>query len=706
MESDSKNNEQLLNNEEQDKEELEKKEENENTSQNENDNIESENKEKSLVDLEIENENNNQDKSDNQNDNQNQNENENENQNQNENQNENQNQNENEKEKDNLEDENKNENLDEENLENKSKISNNEENLKEKIKGKYDDLSVEELIEITKKKNNNLIELNEEKEQNKVKLNSILKELNELISENQNFLYGKEQDLYSIEQLKRQLELRKKDLLVSKKANQTFKSQVELFSNKVNNVLSPEKIGTFEEQIDEIKKENMNINFKIKELKNKSIINSKELNICATNKKFPLKIKGYTDDVKSFANIKHDYYNKLNMNKRSLDNLIKEKEILERLYNANIKSYTNENFVSKLNFWLELIKNDLNGTREEIMERIEKNESKLVKEIDKRNLQRSKTNKNSLYLPIINESSSSNRAQSSSPNKFKNKSIITLSNSKKQYQGIFNKYSFLKDDKNTNSKYLQASVRKSLNSKEELKVDLLDEISNDYDTTTEDDYRDLLGRKEQFIETNSRLENNIKEIQKTSLRKLKNISRSIDDNARRLNSLQQTNELLTSEIINLEKVLELTIQHNEINNEIKHNESKFIKLNQKPINDITVSETSVLKELKDEEKKKNSYLNNNIEEEKIQKNDYSLFHVESNKNIKFGDVSKIVKDDEDNSIIKDSSREKKIQEIKNRYFPIDNFDNNEDENNINLIDNENIDENNNDNINVQNGIEK
>ena len=672
MESDSKNNEQLLNNEEGEKGELEKKEENENNSQKENNAIDFENNEQLN------------EKSDK------------------ENENENQKEKEKEKENDNLENENvdKNDNLDVEIFESKSKIVNNEEDIKDNIKGKYDDLSLEEIIEEVKKKNTNLIELNEEKEQNKIKLNSLLKEINELISDNQNFLYGKEQDLYSIEQLKKVLELRKRDLLVSKKANQTFKSQVELYSNKVNNVLSPEKIGTFEEQIDQIKKENLDIICKIKELKNKSIINSKELNICATNKKFPLKIKGYTDDVKSFANIKHDYYNKLNMNKRSLDNLIKEKEILERLYNANIKSYTNENFVSKLNFWLELIKNDLNGTREEIMERIEKNESKLVKEIDKRNLQRSKTNKNSLYLPIINESSSSNRAQSSSPNKFKNKSIITLSNSKKQYQGIFNKYSFLKDDKNTNSKYLQASVRKSLNSKEELKVDLLDEISNDYDTTTEDDYRDLLGRKEQFIETNSRLENNIKEIQKTSLRKLKNISRSIDDNARRLNNLKQTNELLTSEIINLEKVLELTIQHNEINDEIKHNESKFIKLNERPINDITVSETSVLKELKDEEKKKNSYLNNNIEEEKIHKNDYSLFHVDSNKNIKFDDISKIVKEEEDNSIIKDTSRQKKIEEIKNRYFPIDNYNNNDDENNINVIDNENNDDNNNDNDNV------
>ena len=553
---------------------------------------------------------------------------------------------------------------------------------------KYENYSIKELKEEIINKNNTLLKLNDEKEESKLKLNTIIKDLNTLISQNENYLYGKTPDLSSIKRLQQLYTVRKKDLENSKKINQTFKSQHQLFENRANNVLTPEKINTFEEQIDLIKKENLEMNIKIKELKDKNVVSTKELNVCANNKKFPLKIKGYTDDVKSLASKKHDYYTKLNMNKRSLDNLIKEKGILEKLYDINLKNCKNENFISRINFWFNLIKNDLNGSLEEIMERIETNNSKFIEEIDRRNLLKTKNNKNPLYLPLINEGI--NRARSSSPKKKSETLNKYDNNNKKQYQGIFNKYSILKED-NLDRNYMKKSLRKnnSITIKEENKIDL--EIMNDYFSTTDDEYRDLLGRKDQFIETNSRLENNIKEVQKTSSKKLKNISRSISDNAIRLNSLKQQNELLNSEIINLEKVLELTIQQNEIKNEIKRNESKFIKLNQRPINDITVSDTNILKELKDDDnKKKSMYFNNtnfnNIEEEKLHKNDFSLFHVESNKNIKFGDVSKIAKIDDDTSIIKDNSnvklnvsREKKIQEIKNKYFQFDKLDDDDNE---------------------------
>ena len=553
---------------------------------------------------------------------------------------------------------------------------------------KYENYSIKELKEEIINKNNTLLKLNDEKEESKLKLNTIIKDLNTLISQNENYLYGKTPDLSSIKRLQQLYTVRKKDLENSKKINQTFKSQHQLFENRANNVLTPEKINTFEEQIDLIKKENLEMNIKIKELKDKNVVSTKELNVCANNKKFPLKIKGYTDDVKSLASKKHDYYTKLNMNKRSLDNLIKEKGILEKLYDINLKNCKNENFISRINFWFNLIKNDLNGSLEEIMERIETNNSKFIEEIDRRNLLKTKNNKNQLYLPLINEGI--NRARSSSPKKKSETLNKYDNNNKKQYQGIFNKYSILKEN-NLDKNYMKKSLRKnnSITIKEENKIDL--EIMNDYFSTTDDEYRDLLGRKDQFIETNSRLENNIKEVQKTSSKKLKNISRSISDNAIRLNSLKQQNELLNSEIINLEKVLELTIQQNEIKNEIKRNESKFIKLNQRPINDITVSDTNILKELKDDDnKKKSMYFNNtnfnNIEEEKLHKNDFSLFHVESNKNIKFGDVSKIAKIDDDTSIIKDNSnvklnvsREKKIQDIKNKYFQFDKLDNDDNE---------------------------
>ena len=54
-----------------------------------------------------------------------------------------------------------------------------------------------------------------------------------------------------------------------------------------------------------------------------------------------------------------------------------------------------------INFWLNLIKDDLEGTKEEIIKKIENNESKVLKEIEKR----SKQNKsqNPISLSKINE---------------------------------------------------------------------------------------------------------------------------------------------------------------------------------------------------------------------------------------------------------------------------------------------------------------
>ena len=49
--------------------------------------------------------------------------------------------------------------------------------------------------------------------------------------------------------------------------------------------------------------------------------------------KIPSKNKEFNDDVKSFSSQKYYYHRKLFMNKRSLDKLIKEKDIRKKLYN-------------------------------------------------------------------------------------------------------------------------------------------------------------------------------------------------------------------------------------------------------------------------------------------------------------------------------------------------------------------------------------
>jgi hypothetical protein len=70
---------------------------------------------------------------------------------------------------------------------------------------------------------------------------------------------------------------------------------------------------------------------------------------------------------------------------KSLDNIIKEIKRFDEMYNSHIKEDTNENTVKKIQFWLNLIKNDLSGERNEILARIESGKSQFLNEIKSRN---------------------------------------------------------------------------------------------------------------------------------------------------------------------------------------------------------------------------------------------------------------------------------------------------------------------------------
>jgi len=613
-----------------------------------------------------------------------------------------------------------------ENINEKEENSNtdNEEENNENIENEninYEKLTINQLQNELIKRTQILVKLNNKKKKKKNKLNLIIQKLNDLYTIESNYLTGKKNDKFIIEKIKQLYDIRKKDLLISKKANQTFKTQYIFYSNRLNNVLDPDKIQTFEEQIDNIKKENLEILDKIKELNSKNLINSLELKNCNDNKKYPLKIKNFNDDVKSFSSKKHDYHTKLNMNKRSLDNLIKEKDVLKKLYNINIKEDSDKNLVSKINYWLNLINQDLEGKQDEIFERIEKDKSKTVNEIDKRKSNKLKIVKNPLYLPILTERSSK-EIISRNPITINVNKSANFSNKTKKYKGIFNKYSLLKDNNNPNYNNNKSKNMFKIipNLKKNIQNDFnsLSDITNDYHNTTEHEYRELLEKKKSLVEINSRIENRLKEINKVSIDKLENISRNINDNARRLESLNQKNELLNNEIINLEKLLELNIHQNIIKDEIKNNESRFMILNKKKINDLFYNNVNILNELKEEENNEND-LNINKDKDKIEKKKYNSqniiidkkqkekinekekekikkkkIYIKSNININVDDnISKKINYNQDKIDLNDqilidndfintenTIRERKVQEIKNRYFPIDSIQS--DENNI------------------------
>ena len=554
------------------------------------------------------------------------------------------------------------------------KIDNNIDNASLNYLNKYINLTINELQKEIIQKNENLISLHEEKEQSKNKLNDIVKSLNELVVKNSELLYQKEQDPYILQQLERVVELRKRDLTSSKKINNTFKLQYKSMSERIENLLSPEKIETFEGEIDSLRKENSDINSKIKILKDNNLENAKKIEGLKDNKKFNNKIKSYSEEIKSLGNKKHEYFTKINLNKRSLDNVIREKDVLLKLYNANIKEDSDEIIVSKINFWLDLIKSDLEGNQDEIIEKAETDNSKVIKEIDKRVSKNN--NKNPLYLPSLNINNNIERARSSSNEKREiNNNINNINISQNIHKGIFSKYSILKERAKTKNlpRYMQYRT-------EDNKIG---DINNDYENTSDNDYRELLNKKNEYVNMINRLEETIKEVQKTSSRKNKSVFNTVNDNSKKLSSLKQQNSLIKIEIEELEKILLLCQEEVRIKKEIKNNENKINKNNHPDVTaNIILNDLSNINE--DDERKKSIYQINNIDL-KDSKNDITLEYNESNKKIIFPtDISKVEKIDEEEipefKSNRNLSREQRLEEIKVKYLEMDEDENNNHEN--------------------------
>ena len=395
----------------------------------------------------------------------------------------------------------------------------------------YLKLPIKEIkIEILKK-NKELIKLNEQKEESKTKLNVVIKDLNELVSNNSEMLCQKDPDLFIISQLERRFGMKNKDLETSKKINKTFKSQYKSMTLRVNKVLDPEKINAFEDEIDNLKKENIEMNIKIKKLKENNLQNSKKIEILKSGKKHNEQIKSQTEEIKSLGSKKHDYYTKLSSTKKSLDNVIKEREVLEKLYKQNIRKTKDKYLIQSINFWLDLINSDLEGTQEDIIKKVENNESKVVKEVDKNSINNSINNP--LYLPILNIKKYDDQIRSLSRDK---KSNLKKSNIKKHKNITININDLsITSRLNIKQNLSLSSSRKGKKTdifKEKLKRQKLmlnkksnsilmrtennelNDISFEYELTNDNEYRELLNKKDKYVKMINKLEESIKEAQK------------------------------------------------------------------------------------------------------------------------------------------------------------------------------------------------
>ena len=639
-----------------------------------------------------------------------------------------------------------------------------------KVFEKYHNLSIKELQILLAQKNDNILNLNDQKEKYKKRLNEIIKKLNSTISKNSDFLYDENGDPDLIINLENIIEEKKRDLENSKKINKFYKSKLDSIKDRVSLAdIDNKKVNSIEIQINNLKKKNSLIKKEINDIRIDKLKHKKEYELVTDNKKFWHKIKIKTEEMNNFSAQKQGYFTKLNMSMKSLDNVIKEVKRFEEIYNASINEEIEESLVKKINFWMNLIKQDLSGDKNEILYRIENDKSLFLKKINNKNelmerystnptlnnnmntnftnlmenanLNIQKNNENNLIKnrerdkeinditennTNINNSILNNNVESieTQSRLFKNRIIINKnkssslilstfnkgSNSVKrgnqhinffnknnninasgnfnynlEYKTLFRKLNYLKlksplgssmkiklnnidnlDSYNKGNNLISEEINDTLENNLNIKSNqntsennnelILDNIlTKDYNEITNGDYRELLNKKDQYLQQNLRLEKNIEDIQRTKNKKLSNVLKIIEENIDNLENLKNRNNILKKEIQNLSNVKTLRLEQVKLESELLPKRSNIKKLK------ITSEQN------KSEEINKlieiNYYYKKKLKERKNNKIDYFDEVFKKNKNTKNNKSNSKKKENSNEN----TNREEKLKIIKEKY---------------------------------------
>ena len=639
-----------------------------------------------------------------------------------------------------------------------------------KVFEKYHNLSIKELQILLAQKNDNILNLNDQKEKYKKRLNEIIKKLNSTISKNSDFLYDENEDPDLIINLENIIEEKKRDLENSKKINKFYKSKLDSIKDRVSLAdIDNKKVNSIEIQINNLKKKNSLIKKEINDIRIDKLKHKKEYELVTDNKKFWHKIKIKTEEMNNFSAQKQGYFTKLNMSMKSLDNVIKEVKRFEEIYNASINEEIEESLVKKINFWMNLIKQDLSGDKNEILYRIENDKSLFLKKINNKNelmerystnptlnnnmntnftnlmentnLNIQKNNENNLIKnrerdkeinditennTNINNSILNNNVESieTQSRLFKNRIIINKnkssslilstfnkgSNSVKrgnqhinffnknnninasvnfnynlEYKTLFRKLNYLKlksplgssmkiklnnidnlDSYNKGNNLISEEINDTLENNLNIKSNqntseinnelILDNIlTKDYNEITNGDYRELLNKKDQYLQQNLRLEKNIEDIQRTKNKKLSNVLKIIEENIDNLENLKNRNNILKKEIQNLSNVKTLRLEQVKLESELLPKRSNIKKLK------ITSEQN------KSEEINKlieiNYYYKKKLKERKNNKIDYFDEVFKKNKNTKNNKSNSKKKENSNEN----TNREEKLKIIKEKY---------------------------------------
>ena len=477
----------------------------------------------------------------------------------------------------------------------------------------------------------------------------MLSKLNDILISAEEILKRPPEKPALIQHLEHILDMRKRDIQTSKNQNKIYKEQLDLLSQKAKNN-STQKLSEIELKIDTLKQDNIAITKKIRDMKTKHNTKKKVLENYSANKKYPQEIKSYTEEVKSLANKKHEYFIKLNNNKKSLGNCLLQMEKLEKLYKdfQDNKNYNNR----KVEEEITKLKMDLNGTEEEIFNKVERGATIIVKQNDDNLSQNLLSNPSVRRTPKV--------LKPIQIGKLKPKLSVRNKSNVHSSHGISRRINIVAHDTRAKTPTKERDI---------------DLSTITYETLTDYEYNEMLTKKEHYIDVNFKLEKSIREAKKMYERKIKEMNLQLEENSKKLSYIEQENELLKSEIADLTKISKLSEE------EALIKQSSNINLTNRNVNkenthsnngDVSETRNDILNDLNvlnaaDVDKNKTKFPTSILEERNEQPS--------REKGIKFEDISNVEHVDESKEI----NRHKVIDDIKKKYIKNSSETNEDDE---------------------------
>ena len=458
-------------------------------------------------------------------------------------------------------------------------------------------LSEDELCKLIEDKDNILIELNQKRETLKTELTSSIQRLNEMITENAELLYKKSPSPAEVKWLTEQYNAKKKTLDIEKKINHSYKVQYNILENKMktrnsnlnskNNTNSDNEMNgkslkisnkstkvssnlymSVEDQINKIKNENKDMVLKISTIKNRKASQKREMDSILKGE-LNSQLEQKCEELQKLKSLKYEAEEKFNTTNRALEMMNKKVDNFEQKINKiDIDEYDVDNYTLNIfNFWLSLVKEELdNKNPDELVELIRNEKSKFMNELKKKKVVLKKkkkqlqdggtdmtaNNTNGIIDQNVtrdNNNKNNNKKQNKNTNKNKN---------------IFAIFSILNNSININNDSKLNSKMKNENDK----LLKLKEDKNILNDLTDIEYRQLLNKKEEYLETNMRLDKNLKDFSKTEQTKLSKVAKSIKEKDFQLKITKEKNELIQDEVNNLENIYQLSLEKEKIKKEI------------------------------------------------------------------------------------------------------------------------------------------